>query len=599
MTHRTVLYRLLQYAGKYKVRMAGLVILGLVSILFEVARPFPVKIVIDHVLTDKPLPAGILSFTGYPAFLQDRYELLIACVLFMVFITVGGAILAYLSMSATINLAQQLVLDLSVDFFKKLQQQSLSFFNRHKTGDLIQRISGDVFVVYFLVAQIIIPLVTSLVALSLMFYILSRIDLTLALIALGVIPLLGIVLGLYIKPMNDSSMLQYKKLGDLSAFVQQSLSSMKIIQAFGRESFMDQKVKNFSQEYGRAFQRSTMVSTGFNQATLIVTGLATAGLIGLGAYRGIKGNFSAGDLYLFIGYIGGMLAPVTALFTAIGASVVIGTRGKRVFEIMDSNETVAEHADPAALTLPIASLTFEHVCFGYGDKADEKRRIVLDDINFSVEPGKIVAIVGATGAGKTSLISLLTRFYDPDEGRILINETDIRQYRLADLREQISIVLQDPFLFPMSVRDNIAFGNPAASDAEIEEAARAAYAHDFIMKLPEGYQTLLTEAAATLSGGEKQRIALARSFLKKAPIWILDEPTSSLDALTEANIFQSLSQQTSGRTVFIISHRLSTIRHADQIITLKDGQIAESGTHERLISSGTVYYELYKHHHIN
>lgn len=598
MKNIDVLQRLFQYVGRYKARMIFLLFIGLISIVFEVAKPFPVKIVIDHVLTGNPLPPEVLAFTGNPFFLTGRYELLITSVIIMIIITLGSAFLAYFSMSFTVKLAQQLVFDLSVDFFKKLQQLSLSFFNKNKTGDLIQRISGDVFVVYFLVAQIIIPLITSIVALSLMFLIMSRIDLTLALIALAVIPLMGMLLAFFVKPMNDSSMLQYKKLGDLSAFVQQSLSSMKIIQAFGRESFMNQKIEIFAQEYGKAFQRSTMVSTGFNQATAVITGLATAGLIGFGAYRGIEGNFSAGDLYLFIGYVGGMLAPVTSLFTAIGTSVVIGSRGKRVFEIMDSTETVIENPDPAELKLPIESICFDHVIFSYED-IEKRKRIILNEINFDVQPGKVVAIVGATGAGKTSLISLLTRFFDPDEGRIMINECDIRNYRLKDIREQISIVLQDPFLFPISIRENIAFGNPAASDEEIEAAAKDALAHEFISKLPDGYETILSEAGSTISGGEKQRIALARSFLKKAPIWILDEPTSALDALTESKIFNNLINQSKGRTVFLISHRLSTIKHADQIITLQDGTVVESGTHESLITKGKVYASLYKYHQIN
>lgn len=593
-----VIKRLLNYVAAYKGRMVLLILVGLCGILFEVAKPFPVKIVLDHVLTNRPLPAGILSFFGNPSFLQGRYELLFISVSLLVIITLGSAILGYYSTSLTVGLAQRLVFNLSADFYKKIQQLSLSFFNRNKTGDLLQRMSGDVFVVYFLVAQIIIPFVVSLVALGIMFYIMSRIDLTLALIALSVIPFLAATLAIFVKPMNDSSLKQNNKLGDLSAFIQQSLSSMKIIQAFGREEFMSQKVKQHADDYGKAFMRSTMVSTGFNQSVSVVTGLATAVLIGIGAYRGIEGNFSAGDLYLFIGYVAGMLSPATSLFTAIGTSVVIGSRGRRVFEIMDSRETVTETPDPVRLLEPIESIAFESIAFSYKNP-DGKARSILQDISFSVPTGKTLAIVGATGAGKTSLISLITRFFDPERGHILINGCDIKKYRLCDVREKISIVLQDSFLFPMSVRENIAFGNPHASMDEIEEAARAAFAFDFIMKLPERFETVISESGSTLSGGEKQRIALARCFLKKAPIWILDEPTSALDAQTEANIFNSIMNSASGRIIFLISHRISAIKHADMIITLQDGRIAETGTHESLIRNGMVYANLYKYHHVN
>jgi len=591
-----VIKRLLRYVSRYKGRMAIVIFIGLIGVLIEVAKPLPVKIMIDNVLTGLSLPGFLQNFLG-TAIAGDKTQLLILCVLAVVFITICSSILSLFTSNLTVRLSQKLVFDLSIDFYSKLQQLSLSFYAKNKTGDLLQRMSGDVFVVYFLVAQIIIPFITSSICLLAMFYVMARIDLTLSFIALSVIPLLGIALGLFMKPMNNTTNNQHKKLGELSALVQQSLSSMKLIQAFARENYMNKKVEKHTEEFGQAFRTATNVSTGYNQAKSLITGLVSAGLIGLGAYRGIKGGVTAGDLYIFIGYITALYAPITSLFTAVGTAVMISSRGKRVFEILDSNEIVKEKKHPTILKNPKGNLTFENVIFGYNNPEDEKQAI-LKDINFHVNAGQIVALVGPTGAGKTSLISLITRFYDPWKGRILLEGHDIKDLQLHSLRENVSLVLQDTFLFPMSVKENIAFGNPSASFEEIENAAKMAQAHHFINKLPKGYETLISESGASLSGGEKQRIALARAFLKNAAILILDEPTSALDALTEARIFKSLSENVKDRTVFIISHRLSTIKHADQILLLKDGVIVESGTHEYLVEKGEEYADLYKYQHI-
>lgn len=581
----------------YRARMAILIFIALIGVAFEVAKPLPVKIVIDNVLMGQPLQDILQSITGLPA-LPDKKQLLIFCVLAIVIITVSSAVISLVVSNLTVSLAQRLVYDLSVDLFSKLQRLSLSYYTKNKTGDLLQRVTGDAFVIYFLVAQIIIPIITSLICLGAMFYIMASIDLTLALIALAVVPLLGVSLAFFSKPMNDTTMNQYKKQGELSAFLQQSLSSMKIIQAFARESYMYSKLEKQAWDFGKAFQLATKVSMRYNMITALITGLASAGLIGLGAYRGINGNLSAGDLYIFLGYITALFGPVNSLSTAIGTAVAISARAKRVFEILDSDEVVKEKSNAKMLQHIAGNVTFENVEFGY-ETGFTAKKIVLKNISFRAKAGQIIAIVGATGAGKTSLISLIARFYDPSKGKVMIDDQDIKDVQVHSLREKISLVLQDPFLFPMTIGENIAFGNPMASFEEITEAAKAAQAHDFIMKLPQQYDTPVSEMGASLSGGEKQRIALARAFLKKASILILDEPTSALDAQTEFKIFSRLSAIAKDKTIFLISHRLSTIKHADQIITLKDGHVAESGSHEHLLQQGMEYADLYKYQHIN
>ncbi|MDQ4138909.1 MAG: ABC transporter ATP-binding protein/permease, partial [Bacteroidota bacterium] len=302
------------------------------------------------------------------------------------------------------------------------------------------------------------------------------------------------------------------------------------------------------------------------------------------------------ELFLFISYIGALFGPVSSLSSIVATSFTLTARAKRILEILDSEEVVFEKPNAIELADVKGHVELKEVFFGYGK--EENSNPILKNCNLEVEAGKIVAVVGTTGAGKTSMISLLLRFYDPWKGEILIDGEYIKDVKLASLRNNISLVLQDSFIFPVSIADNIAFGNPGASRDEIISAAKAAQAHNFIIKLPQGYDTIASEGGVSLSGGEKQRISLARAFLRNTPILILDEPTSALDVQTEANIFKALTTYSSGRTVFIISHRLSTIKHADLIISIKDGEIAEKGTHEALLKEGKVYAELHKLQHM-
>jgi ABC-type multidrug transport system fused ATPase/permease subunit len=296
---------------------------------------------------------------------------------------------------------------------------------------------------------------------------------------------------------------------------------------------------------------------------------------------------------VFIGYIGALFGPVNSIASTVQTALTITVRGERVFEIMDSNEVVKEKINAIAPVGIKGNIEFRHVNFGYGNPGEANQ--VLHDFNFTIPSGKTVAIIGPTGAGKTSLISLLLRFYDPWDGEILLDGYKLQDIRLDTLRQNISLVLQDALIFPVSIRDNIAFGDDHASMEEIIQAAKLAQAHDFIMKLPDGYDTIVSEGGVSLSGGEKQRISLARAFLKKSPILILDEPTSAMDVQTEAAIFKGLAQYGSDKTVFVISHRLSTIRHADIIIAIKNGHIEQKGTHEALIEGDNVYSQLYHH----
>lgn len=597
MASPSVYRRLFQYIFQYKSKLIAVALISLLGVGFEIVKPLPIKIVLDNILSDHPLPAIISKAFANSAVLHDKQQMLVICIALLILITVGSAAITLIVFNYTVNLSQRLVYDLSIDFFSKLQRLSLSFYNKNKVGDLLQRMNGDIFIIYFLVAQILLPSLTSLVCLIGMFYVMAKIDIILALVAFAVVPLLGVILAFYAKPMNDTTMDQYDKHGAMSAFVQQSLTSMKIIQAFGRESFMYQKLRIHAEEFSQAFKVANKVSLTYNQLSYLITGIASAAVIGIGGFRVLHGVLSTGDLFIFLGYITALYGPVNSLSTAISTAVTINARGKRIFDIIDSDEIVREMPNAVQLASPRGAVEFRNVSFGYGSPG--KAQPILNNVSFKVLPGQIVAIVGPTGAGKTSVISLLSRFYDPWEGQIKVDGIDIKNLKLHSLRESTSIVLQDSFLFPMTIGENIAFGNPDASFDEVIEASKAAQAHDFIMNLPDGYETVISEGGASLSGGQRQRISIARAFLKKAAILILDEPTSAVDALTESRIFKELAKFSKGRTVFLISHRLSTLKHADLIITIKDGNVVEQGTHESLLEENKVYASLYKYQHIS
>lgn len=596
MSKTTVLLRLIKFTANYKAQILLLIFLGFISVGFSVLQPLPIKYIIDNVLSNHPLPESLVSIFKNFGDVPDSKGLLLVFVAASIVMVIGTSLLSYISTNVTTKVCQKLVYDFSVVLFDKLQKLSLAFYSKNNVGDLMQRLSGDTYVIYSVVGGIILPTLLSIASLGSMFYVMYSINPGLALMAISIVPIFAVLLFAFNKPMTNSTVYQYEVSGKLWSFIQQSLSAVKIIQAYSKENFTREQFRQQSLHYNNASLASTKISMVYNGLIGIVSGIATAVVVGIGAYKGLTGVITTGELFLFISYIGGLFGPVNSLAGIIASSFTITARARRIFEILDSEEVVYEKPDAIELINVQGQVELKHVFFGYGKQ--EASAPILKDFNLKVEAGKIVAVVGPTGAGKTSMISLLLRFYDPWEGQILIDGKNIRDVKLASLRNNISLVLQDSLIFPISLADNIAFGNPASSRDEIISAAKAAQAHDFISKLPTGYDTIASEGGVSLSGGEKQRISLARAFLRSTPILILDEPTSAMDVQTEAKIFKALATYSAGRTVFIISHRLSTIRHADLIISIKDGEIAEVGTHESLLKEDKVYAELHKFQHM-
>lgn len=558
------------------------------SLLFKAAldvlKPWPMVFLIDYVLRGQTMPPAVARFiAGLPG---------TGTTAGLIVWSVGGTVLIFLSswlagLAATygnISLGQRMTYDLAADLFSKLQQLSLHFHARKSVGDNIRRVTADCGCAAVIVKDALLPAAASAINLALMFGILWRMDVMLTLLALAVVPLMVLAFVRYARPMMDRSYEQQETEGRIYEAVERTFSAIPVVQALGCEAFNEQHFARATQNTMAATQALTRVQLEFKLLLGLATALGTASIIWFGTQHAWAGQLSVGAIILFLSYLGSLYTPLEAL--AYTSSTIQGAAGsaRRVWEVLQTEGKVKDRPGAQPLKLMSARVRFENVTFGY-----EPGRPVLKGISFEAQPGQVVALVGTTGAGKSTLVSLLPRFFDPVEGRVLVDGQDVRQVRLKSLRRHIAIVLQEPFLFPMTVAENIAYGQPHATQEQIEQAARAANAHEFIMRLPQGYHTVIGERGGTISGGERQRISIARALLKDAPILILDEPTSALDVETERLVMGAVERLTRGRTTFIIAHRLSTVRRADRIMVLHEGQLVESGTHDELLTHGGRY----------
>lgn len=483
--------------------------------------------------------------------------------------------------------AWYLVGDLRSRMYDKLQSLDLGFFHDKQTGDLMSRVVNDTRDFELLYAHIIPELITNVATFVGVLVILLLINWKLALITCCPIPLILFSGVIFAKKVRPYFRVSQKCMGELNAKLQDNLSGIHEIQSFGQESYESEKVgeKNFDQV--RAMLRALRASAIFHPSVEFLSSVGTVLVVFFGGLLALKGGLSVEDIVSFVLYLSLFYAPVSGLATLLENLQQSLAGAERVALILDTPSALKEAEDAKELADVKGGITFEHVSFGYGTQEE-----VLKDVSFSCQPGWMVALVGPTGVGKTTMTQLISRFYDPREGRILIDGQDISKVTLESLRKHISPVLQDTFLFCGTVAENIGYAMPSATREQIEEAAKAANIHEDIMALPDGYDTKVGERGLRLSGGQKQRVAIARAILRNSPIIILDEATASVDVETEKQIQKAIGRLAGSRTIVAIAHRLSTIRHADLILVLEDGRIAERGNHESLMEKKGIYYRM-------
>ncbi len=576
--------RLLRYARPHRRGLSLMLLASLLEIGLNLARPWPLAILIDNVIGNHPAPAWLTALPGA----GSRHGLLAWVAAAEIVIFLAGTLASAASNFLSLKLGQRMTWSLAEDLFRHLQRLSLLFHTRRAVGDLIERVTTDCFSIDTLVTGALLPMVQALVTLIAVFAIMWALEWRLTLLAVGAVPLIVISVRYFGRPMKERSREQRDSEGRMSAIVEQTLGAIPAVQAFTRERYQELRFRQNAEQTVRAYVRAMFAGTWFQLFTGLAIALGTAAVIYVGGTLALEGALTAGAIVVFVSYLGSLYEPIDALSQTAQTVHNAAAETDRVMEILEIEPAVADR--PGASARRVAGpIRYEHVDFGY-----EAQRAVLHDVSLRVDPGEVLAIVGPTGAGKTTLASLLVRFFDPGSGTITIGGTDIRDFTLHSLRSQIALVLQDPFIFPATIAENIALGWPYAPRQQIVAAARAASAHEFIERLPGGYDTLVGERGATLSGGEKQRLSIARAFLKDAPLLILDEPTSALDAHTEGLLLEALQRLMAGRITLVIAHRLSTIRTADEILVLQDGRVVERGPHRQLIAQGGLYSSLYR-----
>jgi ATP-binding cassette subfamily B protein len=586
------LARLARYAVRHRGDVSLVLVLTLLLVALEAVKPWPIKLIVDHALAGTPLPPSVAWLGSLPGATHPSGLL--------VWLTASSILLfavAWLCRAGQLyvktGLGTRMTYDLGADLFDHLQRLSLRFHGRRPTGDLVQRVINDAGCVRELIINVALPLLTSLLSLCAMVTLVWTLDPGLSLVALLAVPLLAALIPYLTRPMAGCRYAHSTNEGRMYAMAEQTLTALPMVQAYGCESYEDGRFQQLTQQTGQTYRRMIGAEMRFQVGTTSVTAIGSAAVLVVGGVHVLEGSLSIGSLLVLMSYVTSIYAPIETLAWLSSGFASVAGQSRRVMEILDVEREVQDAPQARSCRRPERAgqsghVRLERVTFQY-----EPDRPVLEDITLDVRPGETIALVGATGAGKSTLAGLIMRFYDPTEGRITLDGIDLRDLRLASLRAQFSIVLQDPLLLPLSVADNIAYGRPGAPRAQIHHAAHAANADSFIRALPHGYDTILGERGATLSGGERQRIAIARALLKNAPILILDEPTASLDAETESEIMDALHKAMSGRTTFIIAHRFSTIRAADRIVVLADGHIVESGTHEQLIEAPGIYRRMF------
>jgi subfamily B ATP-binding cassette protein MsbA len=566
--------------------LAFLAVLGVT--LTDLLEPWPLKLVFDHLLKAKPLPewlAPIASTFGG----DDKLSLLNFAAIALIVVALLSALSSYTEKYLTSSVGQWVVHDLRRTLYSHIQRLSLSYHDEKSTGDLISRVTSDIDSIQTLVSSALLgTLINSLTLLG-MLGVMLYLSWQFTLVALCVAPVLFLVVYSFTRQIKKASLAARKKEGEIVSVIAEVLSSMRVVKAFAREDYEQKRLEQESLESVEIALQARNIKAKLAPLVEVIVACGTALALWYGSRLVLAGTLTPGSLLVFLLYLGKMYKPMRELSKMADTFSKAAVGWERIQEVLETESQVPDKR--GALTAPQfrGRIEFDEVYFSYGPDQE-----ILKSIHLTIEPGQVAALVGPSGAGKTTLVGLIARFYDPTQGSVRIDGKDIRTFKQRSLRQRISFVLQDTLLFHTTVWQNIAYGRPEASRDDIIRAARQANAHEFIEQMPEGYDTMVGERGATLSGGQRQRIAIARAIVRDAPILILDEPSSGLDANSEQLVFEALERLMEKKTCVVIAHRLATIQRADAIFVLKDGMIVEQGKHEDLLKQGGLYTELHE-----
>jgi len=550
----------------------------------RLVEPWPLKFIFDNVLIDRPL------VTPFPWVNEtigtDRMRVLYAAVGALVVFALLRGIFYYFQSVLTSYVGQEVVLRIRRQLFAHIQRLSLRFHNESSTGDMLTRLTGDINNLRQLLAASLLSLISESILLVSFLVVMFVMNWRLALLAVITMPAIFALVTFYSGRIRQAARKQRRREGELASRMHETLSGIHVVQMFARERYEDEQLRGLNKRSLRAGLKSTKLEGKMNQGIELSVAVGMALTLWFGATEVIAGRLSPGGLLVFVTYMQSFYRPIRRLSRVAERASKAASCVDRITDILDQESEIKD--GPVKARRLRGDITFDGVSFAYGDGAS-----VLDRFDLTIAAGQTVALVGPSGAGKSTLVSLVSRLYDPTGGSVSIDGTDIRQFTLISLRNNVSVVPQTGVLFSGTIRDNIAYGRPGATEEEIADAARAANVHDFVMTLREGYDTMVSERGVSLSGGQQQRIAIARAMIKDAPIVLLDEPTTGLDSRSEGLVMGALLRLLTGRTAIVIAHRLGTIRRADLIVVVDDGRIVETGTHDDLMRRDGGYREFH------
>jgi len=571
----------------YRGSLAMILAAMLVQSLMTLAAPWPLKIVIDNVVVGRKLDPWLAGLMKPLLTHAHRMHLAVIAGIAVIVIAILNAAASYLANYFTESVGQWVANDLRMRTYHHLQYLSLRYYDTHQSGVLLSTITADVLTIQNFASSATLGILVDMFTILGMIVVMFFLNWDFTLVAIGITPLLLLLASRFKKAVKKNTHEVRKQQSNIVAVVQQDLESIRVVTAFGRQEFEQQELAVVSQATVAAALKARQVKALLSPIVNIIVSFCVAFVLWRGSLLILSGAMTAGELTVFLSYLGSFFKPVKDLASMNNSIAQTAVAVERIQTILDADAILPEN--PNALEQKIrGDIVFDHVAFAYDAGSP-----VLRDVSFTVKAGQIIGVVGPTGGGKSTIMSLIPRFYDPSAGKVLVDGVDVRDYRLQALRDQIAYVLQETVLFRGTVRDNIAYGRVDATNEEIIEAAKLANADEFIARMPNGYQTFVGDRGDTLSGGQRQRIGIARAIIRNNPILILDEPTAALDTESERLVIEALERLMKGRTVLTIAHRLSTIRDADKIIVLKGGVVAEEGTHDQLLAMGGTYAELY------